>query len=226
MGLPIDACIGSPAGSVSGSRARAIVVEPQVLLLDEPLGALDLNLRRQMQDELVSLQRRLELTFVHVTHNQDEANSIADVIALMKDGRIEDMGAPDRIYLRPATRFTAAFMGDSNVVPARIGRASQGWARVETPLGTIEVGTDRPAGWVGHASIRPEHLKPAAEEGTIPFGRHEIESMTFQGTHWCCRLKLGDDTRLSMRMPADRPFDRDGPAEIHLSPDRIVLLDR
>jgi spermidine/putrescine transport system ATP-binding protein len=92
--------------------ARAIAVEPKVLLLDEPLGALDLALRRQMQEELVRIQKRLGTTFVHVTHDQEEAMSIADRVVVMNRGRVEDVGPPSRVYLRPASLFTAAFMGE------------------------------------------------------------------------------------------------------------------
>ena len=100
--------------------ARALVVEPAVLLLDEPLGALDLKLRRQMQEELKAIQKRVGTTFVHVTHDQDEAMAIADTIVVMNEGRIEDQGPPERVYLRPKTRFAADFMGDSNFIDGRI----------------------------------------------------------------------------------------------------------
>ena len=97
--------------------ARALVVEPAVLLLDEPLGALDLKLRRQMQDELKAIQKRVGTAFVHVTHDQEEAMALADHVVVMNHGRIEDEGSPERVYGRPATRFTATFMGESTVVP-------------------------------------------------------------------------------------------------------------
>ena len=100
--------------------ARALVVEPQILLLDEPLGALDLNLRRQMQDELLDLQRRTGRSFVHVTHDQEEAMALASLIVVMNKGRIEDMGPPQRVYARPATRFTATFMGESTQFEGRV----------------------------------------------------------------------------------------------------------
>jgi spermidine/putrescine transport system ATP-binding protein len=94
--------------------ARALVVEPQLLLLDEPLGALDMKLRRQMQDELKALQKRVGTAFVHVTHDQEEAMALADQIVVMNEGRIEDMGVPERVYAKPATRFAANFMGESS----------------------------------------------------------------------------------------------------------------
>ena len=91
--------------------ARALAVDPDVLLLDEPLGALDLKLRRQMQDELKAIQRKVGTTFVHVTHDQEEAMAIADRIVVMNQGRVEDFGRPEDIYLRPKTLFTANFHG-------------------------------------------------------------------------------------------------------------------
>jgi spermidine/putrescine transport system ATP-binding protein len=96
--------------------ARALVVEPQLLLLDEPLGALDMKLRRQMQDELKALQQRVGTAFVHVTHDQEEAMALADQIVVMNHGKIEDAGTPERVYARPATRFTSTFMGESSFI--------------------------------------------------------------------------------------------------------------
>ncbi len=97
--------------------ARALAVDPDVLLLDEPLGALDLKLRRAMQDELKAIQRQVGTTFVHVTHDQEEAMAIADRIVVMNAGRIEDQGPPARIYRQPATLFAADFMGEMNHIP-------------------------------------------------------------------------------------------------------------
>jgi len=97
--------------------ARALAVEPDVLLLDEPLGALDLKLRRAMQDELKAIQRRVGTTFVHVTHDQEEAMAIADRIVVMNAGRIEDLGPPRQVYLSPRSLFSAGFMGEINKMP-------------------------------------------------------------------------------------------------------------
>ena len=112
--------------------ARALAVEPDVLLLDEPLGALDLKLRRAMQDELKSIQRQVGTTFVHVTHDQEEAMAIADRIVVINAGRIEDEGPPARIYRQPATLFAADFMGEMNHIPARITGGG-----AETPFGVL-----------------------------------------------------------------------------------------
>jgi spermidine/putrescine transport system ATP-binding protein len=118
VGLP-DAFNKKPHQLSGGQRqrvalARALVVEPQLLLLDEPLGALDMKLRRQMQDELKALQKRVGTAFVHVTHDQEEAMALADQLVVMNNGRIEDVGSPEKVYAQPATRFTAQFMGESS----------------------------------------------------------------------------------------------------------------
>jgi putative spermidine/putrescine transport system ATP-binding protein len=125
-----------PAQLSGGQRqrvalARALVNEPRVLLLDEPLGALDLKLREAMQDELKALQHRLGLTFIFVTHDQHEALSMADHLAVFNDGKIAQIGTPQDIYDRPATRFVADFVGSSNVLPPALTRALGGpeqWA--------------------------------------------------------------------------------------------------
>src|SRR3984893_2012028 len=109
-------------GELSGGQrqrvalARAIVNQPSVLLLDEPLGALDLKLRQQMQVELKSIQQRLGMTFVYVTHDQEEALTMSDRIAVMNQGRIEQVGSPTDVYERPATGFVAGFVGVSNLL--------------------------------------------------------------------------------------------------------------
>jgi len=131
-------------GQLSGGQrqrvalARALVNEPRVLLLDEPLGALDLKLREAMQDELKSLQKRLGITFVFVTHDQHEALSMADSLAVFNQGKIAQIGTPTEIYTQPKTRFVADFVGSSNLLP---------------PSLTAQLGG--PAKW---ASLRPETL--------------------------------------------------------------------
>jgi spermidine/putrescine transport system ATP-binding protein len=160
LGHTIDRHIAELSG---GQRqrialARALIVEPRVLLLDEPLGALDLKLRRQMQDELTSIHRRVGTTFIHVTHDQEEAMSLADTIVILRDGRIEDMGSPERLYLDPATAFSAKFMGDSNVTDGIVRSSSGGVAGVETPWGTVDVHSDATVGSSVTVSIRPEHV--------------------------------------------------------------------
>ena len=96
--------------------ARALIVEPAVLLLDEPLGALDLKLRRQMQDELKAIQKRVGTAFIHVTHDQEEAMALADHVVVMNNGQIEDEGTPEKVYAQPTSRFSATFMGESTII--------------------------------------------------------------------------------------------------------------
>jgi putative spermidine/putrescine transport system ATP-binding protein len=143
-------------GQLSGGQrqrvalARALVVQPKVLLLDEPLGALDLKLREEMQGELKSLHRRLRLTFVFVTHDQGEALSMADRVAVFNEGRIIQVGSPEDIYERPRTRFVADFVGGSNVVGADIVKSWTGTAK--------------------DASIRPEKIVLVAGDAATPSG--------------------------------------------------------
>jgi len=141
-----------PAQLSGGQRqrvalARALVNEPRVLLLDEPLGALDLKLREAMQDELKGLQQRLGITFVFVTHDQGEALSMADRVAVFSEGRVAQVGTPADIYERPATRFVADFVGSSNVLAPETTRAFGGAAE-----------------W---ASLRPEAIRLVTEGGLV-----------------------------------------------------------
>lgn len=136
--------------------ARALIVKPRVLLLDEPLGALDVKLRRQMQDELTRIHDTVGTTFVHVTHDQEEAMSLADTIVIVRDGRIEDMGSPEQLYLNPATAFSARFMGDSNIIS---GTVTAGGNSVDTAWGEVGVTTSSSPNESVTVSIRPEHLE-------------------------------------------------------------------
>jgi spermidine/putrescine transport system ATP-binding protein len=150
--------------------ARALVNRPRALLLDEPLGALDLRLRKQLQLELKRIQQDVGITFVHVTHDQEEAMSMADTIAVMNDGRIEQAGSAADLYERPRTEFVASFLGVSNLVDARLRASQNGRSTVETHDGaTLHVPSDR----IGpHGSdavrigVRPEkvRLSPAGAD--------------------------------------------------------------
>src|SRR5256884_2553216 len=135
--------------------ARALVNKPQVLLLDEPLGALDLKLRKQMQLELKAIQHDVGITFVHVTHDQEEAMTMADRIAIMNAGKIEQLGTPTELYERPKTAFVAGFLGISNLLPGtRSGPGTirlDGGTEVQVPPETLGERTGRVA-----AGIRPE----------------------------------------------------------------------
>jgi spermidine/putrescine transport system ATP-binding protein len=124
--------------------ARSLVTEPEILLLDEPLSALDAHLKVRMQAVLSNLQRELGITFVYVTHSQSEAFSMADRVVIMSRGRIEQIGAPQEIYRAPRTRFVAEFLGSSNVFAGRVAKAAGGGILIETPAGAFAVaGGDR-----------------------------------------------------------------------------------
>ncbi|HEV2427109.1 MAG TPA: ABC transporter ATP-binding protein [Acidimicrobiales bacterium] len=128
--------------------ARAIVNEPEVLLLDEPLGALDLKLRQEMQVELKRIQRQVGITFIYVTHDQEEALTMSDRLAVFRDGRIEQIGRPADVYERPATEFVAGFVGTSNVIDAPGGRAIVRPEKVELSVGAAPTGRVGAAGRV------------------------------------------------------------------------------
>jgi spermidine/putrescine transport system ATP-binding protein len=150
--------------------ARALVNRPRALLLDEPLGALDLRLRRQLQIELKRIQQDVGITFVHVTHDQEEAMSMADTIAVMNQGRIEQSGSAADLYERPRTEFVANFLGTSNLVEGRITESQGSLATVRTHDGaTLHVPADRVGPHDGDAvkiGVRPEKIRlvPAGQE--------------------------------------------------------------
>jgi len=183
---------GRRPGELSGGQrqrvalARALVMRPKVLLLDEPLGALDLKLREAMQGELKSLQHALGVTFVFVTHDQGEALSMADRIAVFNHGRIEQVGAPKEIYERPRTRFVADFVGGSNVVEPLLVRR---WTGLE-----------------GAASLRPEKIFVLADGAKAPDGalviEGRVEEVLFHGAVYRVEVAAGDAGRLVLSVPA------------------------
>ena len=142
-----------PAQLSGGQRqrvalARAIINEPQVLLLDEPLGALDLKLRQEMQVELKRIQRQIGITFIYVTHDQEEALTMSDRLAVFRSGHIEQIGPPSEVYERPATEFVASFVGTSNVIETPSGRAVLRPEKIEISSGSLVDGRPRAAGRV------------------------------------------------------------------------------
>lgn len=186
--------------------ARALVIDPAILLLDEPLGALDLNLRRQMQDELRALQKREHRTFVHVTHDQEEAMAIADTIVIMKDGVIEDAGPSQEVYSHPRSRFSAQFMGESNILDASI---KDGFA--DTALGRFPVAGKGTAG----VAIRPENLAVTPGEGSVSLGFADLDEMVFQGSFVRMSARFGD-TSIRLRVPPADISASGKPVEIFL----------
>ncbi|WP_313541853.1 ABC transporter ATP-binding protein [Leifsonia aquatica] len=156
--------------------ARAIVNRPALLLLDEPLGALDLKLRRQMQLELKSIQTEVGLTFVHVTHDQEEAMTMADTVAVMNKGRIEQMGAPELLYELPSTVFVANFLGQSNLFAGPVRESGADSIGVEVaghPIRVPRSRAQRDAGFVT-VGVRPEKLTLHETPDTIPPGANSL----------------------------------------------------
>ncbi|WP_405832178.1 MULTISPECIES: ABC transporter ATP-binding protein [unclassified Streptomyces] len=160
--------------------ARALINHPQVLLLDEPLGALDLKLRRQMQLELKRIQTEVGITFVHVTHDQEEAMTMADTVAVMNGGRVEQLGAPAELYENPGTTFVANFLGTSNLIEANV--ESAGSDVVVSASGTTlrlpaaRCSTTPRSGGKLLVGVRPEKISlvHADEEHTIAAGRNKV----------------------------------------------------
>jgi spermidine/putrescine transport system ATP-binding protein len=173
--------------------ARALVNKPEVLLLDEPLGALDLKLRKAMQYELASMQEQLGITFIYVTHDQEEAMTMADRIAVMDRGNVLQIGSPDDIYETPRTRFVADFIGETNFVTgAYVGMWKQ-FAQVQIAEGlVIEAGIDGGALEVGQqvtVAIRPEKVNLFATEGVVKYP----DGTSDQASEYKALLQQDDD---------------------------------
>ena len=179
--------------------ARALVNLPRVLLLDEPLGALDLKLRKGLQVELKKIQREVGITFVYVTHDQEEALTMSDRIAVMNKGRIEQIGDPEDVYDRPTTTFVAGFIGVSNLMPGTV-RKSGAEGEVELDSG-VQVSTHVDGFNPGercHAVVRPEKLAIGSEDGRRPSVEGLVESS----------LYLGTSTQLIVQLPGRGADDR------------------
>jgi spermidine/putrescine transport system ATP-binding protein len=170
-------------GQLSGGQAqrvalaRALVNRPRALLLDEPLGALDLRLRKQLQIELKRIQQDVGITFVHVTHDQEEAMSMADTIAVMNRGKIEQAGTAEDLYERPVTAFVANFLGVSNLVDGKVLERGVEIARVETPDGTVSVPCARMNEAPGDSvriGVRPEKIELVPAAQGVPAGRNAL----------------------------------------------------
>jgi putative spermidine/putrescine transport system ATP-binding protein len=164
--------------------ARALINEPRVLLLDEPLGALDLKLRKQMQIELKTLQRQIGITFVYVTHDQDEALSMSDRLAVFRAGKIEQIGTPEQIYEHPATAFVADFVGDANIITRK--------------LASSVIGLDR------EFAVRPERIRfcsDTSEDSSRVFTQGKITDIHYHGASTRFSLELSDGSSIVLVQP-------------------------
>jgi spermidine/putrescine transport system ATP-binding protein len=187
--------------------ARALVNRPTVVLLDEPLGALDLKLRKEMQVELSTLHRELGVTFVMVTHDQEEALSLSDRIAVMYEGKVEQVGTPAQIYERPKTPFVADFIGDTNLLRGKIEGAhpSMLWIRTESGLKIMvqptEAGNGITSGRVV-VSVRPEKIQVnlSPEDSRNCFAGR-LQDVMYLGTHVHYLVQLESGDRITVRQP-------------------------
>ena len=194
--VALDGLADRYPGQLSGGQqqrvalARAIVFDPDILLMDEPLGALDRSLRQQIQGELKALQRRLGVTVLYVTHDQEEALDLSDTIAVMRDGRIEQAGSPQALYDQPATRFVAGFLGECNLLPAHIG---PGGREIVLAIGARVTLPWRGGGPAGEVTVglRPERVRIAAvgEPGAIA---GVLRGIVFTGADFRLTLEVGD----------------------------------
>ncbi|MBS3941464.1 MAG: ABC transporter ATP-binding protein [Actinobacteria bacterium] len=181
--------------------ARALVNHPKVLLLDEPLGALDLKLRQTMQVELKQLQERVGITFVYVTHDQEEALTMSDRIAVMDGGRLLQVGTPQAIYDRPRTRFVADFIGDTNLLTGTVVDASTARLGDGSP---IRIETDRAEGSTVTVAIRPEQLglrdPDHPRDPALDAVHGRVERLTFLGNATLYDVVADNDPTLRIRV--------------------------
>lgn len=179
--------------------ARALVVEPDVLLLDEPLSNLDAKLRTEMRSEIVDIQRRLGITTIFVTHDQEEALAISDRVAVMNRGRIEQVGTPDEVYNHPQTAFVAHFIGEVNDLPALVQESEGSLTAVVIEGGGVVRGVARralPPGSVARMIVRPERINLLPQDSPVPPGRNVVSGTVERLTY------LGAVTRYRVRSSA------------------------
>jgi spermidine/putrescine transport system ATP-binding protein len=216
--------------------ARALVNYPKVLLLDEPLGALDLKLRKGLQLELKRIQREVGITFLYVTHDQEEALTMSDRIAVMNEGRVEQVGSAEDVYERPDTTFVAGFIGVSNLMPGVVSSLSGNRGAVRLDAGVeVEVPVDGLSpGDSCHAVVRPEKLRIVAADAPGPTDGPAVdgivESSVFLGTSTQIVVRLAGDVPITVLVPnadeAERQRLPGGGASVKLSwaPEHMHLV--
>jgi len=215
--------------------ARAVVNEPQVLLLDEPLGALDLKLRKQLQVELLSLQRRLGITFVYVTHDQEEALVMSDRIAVMRAGKIVQMGEAEALYEHPRTRYVSQFLGSCNILEATVRQRGATDAVVDTPAGQlrVEYGPKPPEAALHEQftlAIRPEKITLCAPGGSSGENRIKVcvDELLYVGSETHYHLRAGPQALSAQAMNAkvgSQGFDIGQEAVAYLPAAGLLVLD-
>ena len=224
---------GRKPGQISGGQAqrvalaRALVNKPAVLLLDEPLGALDLKLRKQMQVELKRIQQEVGITFIYVTHDQEEAMTMSDRIAVMNRGKYEQLGDPEVLYERPKTRFVAGFLGISNLLPATPNGRENGYAGYKLSDGTaVRVPATLVEGRDGRVAIgvRPEKIRLHEPDKDIAPGLNRLPGVITDASY------LGVSTQYIVELPDghrvtvfEQNVERATKAELWTSGEKVVL---
>jgi spermidine/putrescine transport system ATP-binding protein len=212
--------------------ARAFVNKPAVLLLDEPLGALDLKLRRQMQVELKRIQTEVGLTFIHVTHDQEEAMTMADTIAVMNEGRIEQMGEPTQLYENPVTTFVANFLGQSNLVRGSVTGRLDGDLLLDVQgrrmaMPSARCATSSSEVWVG---VRPEKLRVTSDMDAAIVGNcldGTVTDASFMGisTHYIVRTAWGQDLTVVQQNDGTAPLASGSQVRLNWDASHTFALD-
>ena len=209
--------------------ARALAFRPGVLLLDESLSNLDAKLRLEMRTEIRRIVDEAEITTIYVTHDQEEALSLADGLAVLRDGKVEQVGTPRDLYVRPGTRFTASFLGETNFLGGSISDASDGFLTLDTDAGPIRIKADKDSSTKTTMSIRPEAIRILSGNETAPDGWTPLDA-TVENS-----IFLGDSAELgvraakaSMRVRELHPrIDRSigSPIRLAIDPQDVVLVD-
>jgi spermidine/putrescine transport system ATP-binding protein len=212
--------------------ARALVLKPSVLLLDEPLGALDARLRKQLQVELKTLQQQVGITFVYVTHDQEEALTMSDRIAIMSNGHIEQIASPKEMYEAPATVFVADFLGVSNLMEVSAaggGTTANNGTRVRIGQYELVAGHGQAPGGNTKATIRPErvrleHATAAGGENRIP---GQVERWVYLGNAVQVIVKIATGHTIQALMHntgEDIPFTPGTPVQVHMPANALRVL--
>ena len=214
--------------------ARALVNRPAVMLLDEPLGALDLKLRKQMQVELSNLHRQLGITFIMVTHDQEEALSLSDRIAVMNNGEVEQIGSPSEIYDQPRTPFVADFIGDTNLLSGQVEQLDVTTLRVTTQSGLQVLVKDHQQDNASASSrsvvvsVRPEkiHLSLEAPVDNVNCYRGQVSHVMYLGTHVHCVVRLTSGDMLTVLQPnrSGSTVAVDTPVHVYWNKDDCLAL--
>lgn len=209
--------------------ARALAVEPKVLLLDEPLSALDLKLRQHMRTELRAIQQRVGITFIYITHDQGEALTMSDRVAVMSDGVIQQIGDSKTIYDHPGTAFVASFVGENNALPGKVIEVAEGYARIETALGNLRGRVSGDAGLnAGDKAlmfIRPEALRLGGGGDNVM--KATVLSEEFEGNmrHIMFETVIDKPLRMSLINNGDSITEKSGAEEdVSFDADLAVVL--